>query len=120
MPISRIEVMICLNFSEASKPELKKNPEQLAAVQEKGHCIVVAGPGSGKTKTLTVAMARALMEDVIDPRGVACITYNNECAIELETRLTKFGISSSDRNFIGTVHSFALTQVIAPYGAHKS
>lgn len=60
-------------------------------------------------------MARALMEDVIDPRGVACITYNNECAIELETRLTKFGISSSDRNFIGTVHSFALTQVIGPY-----
>ena len=55
------------------------------------------------------------MEDVVDPRGVACITYNNECAIELETRLAKLGIISSDRSFIGTVHSFALTQVIAPY-----
>lgn len=51
----------------------------------------------------------------MDPRGVACITYNNECAIELETRLAKFGIMTSDRSFIGTVHSFALTQVIAPY-----
>ena len=60
-------------------------------------------------------MARALAEDVIDPRGVACITFNNECAIELETRLAALGVTSSDRSFIGTVHSFALTQVIMPY-----
>jgi DNA helicase-2/ATP-dependent DNA helicase PcrA len=95
--------------------DLARNPEQSAAVRETGHCLVLAGPGSGKTKTLTTAMARALVEDVVDPRGVACITYNNECAIELETRLAGLGITSSDRCFIGTVHSFALTQVITPY-----
>jgi DNA helicase-2/ATP-dependent DNA helicase PcrA len=95
--------------------DLAGNPEQSEAVRERGHCVVLAGPGSGKTKTLTTAMARALTEDVIDPRGVACITYNNECAIELETRLAAFGIEGSDRIFIGTVHSFALTQVIMPY-----
>lgn len=95
--------------------DLEKNPEQHAAVREGGHCVVLAGPGSGKTKTLTTAMARALIEDVIDPRGVACITYNNECAIELETRLATLGVTSSERSFIGTVHSFALTQVIMPY-----
>lgn len=98
-----------------SLAELEHNKEQSEAVQERGNCVVLAGPGSGKTKTLTTAMARALIEDVVDPRGVACITYNNECAIELETRLARFGIMSSERNFIGTVHSFALTQVIAPY-----
>ena len=95
--------------------DLAANPEQAAAVQERGHCVVLAGPGSGKTKTLTTAMARCLVEDVVDPRGVACITYNNECAIELETRLAAFGIASNDRAFIGTVHGFALSQVIAPY-----
>lgn len=95
--------------------DLEKNPEQRAAVSESGHCVVLAGPGSGKTKTLTTAMARALIEDVIDPRGVACITYNNECVIELETRLATLGVTSSERSFIGTVHSFALTQVIMPY-----
>lgn len=95
--------------------DLEKNAEQSAAVRETGHCVVLAGPGSGKTKTLTTAMARALIEDVIDPRGVACITYNNECAIELESRLATLGIASSERCFIGTVHSFALTQVIMPY-----
>lgn len=94
---------------------LGANPEQLAAVRETGHCVVLAGPGSGKTKTLTTAMARALAEDVVDPRGVACITYNNECAIELETRLARLGVVPGDRAFIGTVHGFALSQVIAPY-----
>ncbi|OLP56328.1 helicase [Rhizobium rhizosphaerae] len=95
--------------------ELSTNPEQVAAVRETGHCVVLAGPGSGKTKTLTTAMARALSYDIIEPRGVACITYNNECAIELETRLARLGIESGDRAFIGTVHGFALSQVIAPY-----
>ncbi|MFT0182992.1 ATP-dependent helicase [Pseudomonas benzopyrenica] len=95
--------------------ELRSNSDQYDAALERAHCVVLAGPGSGKTKTLTAAMARALMEDVVDPRGVACITYNNECAFELEERLAKFGVANSDRSFIGTVHSFALTQVIAPY-----
>ncbi|RYJ59193.1 ATP-dependent helicase [Pseudomonas songnenensis] len=95
--------------------ELAPNNEQYEAAITREHCVVLAGPGSGKTKTLTTAMARVLMDDVVDPRGVACITYNNECATELEERLAKFGVANSDRSFIGTVHSFALTQVIAPY-----
>ena len=99
----------------AALEEIRENPEQLDAVFEQGHCVVLAGPGSGKTKTLTIAMARALLEDVEEPRGIACITYNNECAIELETRLSGLGITPDDRVFIGTVHSFALTQVIFPY-----
>lgn len=95
--------------------DLEKNKEQFEAVQCKSHCVVLAGPGSGKTKTLTTAIARTLYEEVIAPRAIACITYNNECAIELETRLLKLGVETTGRNFIGTVHSFALTQIIMPY-----
>lgn len=94
---------------------IKSNVEQFTAVNAKGHCVVIAGPGSGKTKTLTTAMARVILEDVLEPRGVACITYNHECSVELQDRLSKLGIASDDRIFIGTVHSFALTQVITPY-----
>jgi DNA helicase-2/ATP-dependent DNA helicase PcrA len=100
---------------DAAIASLSSNLEQLSAVETAGHCIVLAGPGSGKTKTLTTAMARALVEEVESPRGIACITYNNECAIELEERLAKLGIEPSDRVFLGTVHSFALTQIVAPY-----
>src|SRR5262245_51876682 len=60
-------------------------------------------------------MARVLVDDVVDPRGVACITYSNECVAELEARLSKLGIAPGDRTFIGTVHGFALSQVISPY-----
>jgi DNA helicase II / ATP-dependent DNA helicase PcrA len=95
--------------------EMRSNPEQYAAVHELGNCVLLAGPGGGKTKTLTTAMARALLDDVIEPRGIACITYNNECALELETRLARLAIEPSHRVFIGTVHSFALSAVISPY-----
>jgi DNA helicase-2/ATP-dependent DNA helicase PcrA len=94
---------------------LKANEQQCAAYESTGHCILLAGPGSGKTKTLTTKLARILAEDVHEPRGVACITFNNECAKELEDRLAKLGIEPSSRVFIGTVHSFSLTQIILPY-----
>jgi superfamily I DNA/RNA helicase len=94
---------------------LRGNPGQWAAYNSTGHCVVLAGPGSGKTKTLTVKLARMLSEDVETPRGAACITYNNECAKELEQRLDALGIEAGGRVFIGTVHSFSLTQIVLPY-----
>ncbi|MCZ4338186.1 ATP-dependent helicase [Shewanella colwelliana] len=100
---------------ELGLKELKSNPGQLQAAYACGHCIVLAGPGSGKTKTLSITMGRLLSEEIKEPRGVACITYNNECSLELESRLIKLGITTNERAFIGTVHSFALTQIISPY-----
>lgn len=88
---------------------LRRNPGQWAAYNSTGHCVVLAGPGSGKMKTLTVKMARILAEDIQEPRGVACITYNNECARELSVRLDALGVQRRNRVFIGTLHSFALT-----------
>lgn len=95
--------------------QLRGNPGQWAAYESRGHCVVLAGPGSGKTKTLTAKMARMLAEDVHEPRGVACITYNNECARELEDRLAALGVEPGGRVFVGTVHSFSLTQIVLPY-----
>ncbi len=95
--------------------DFRDNPGQLGAYESTGHCVVLAGPGSGKTKILTVKLARMLAEDVHDPRGVACITYNNECARELENRLASLGVQPKSRVFIGTVHSFSLTQIVLPY-----
>lgn len=100
--------------------DLRENPGQWAAYNAEGHCVVLAGPGSGKTKTLTVKMARMLAEDVEEPRGIACITYNNECAKELEQRLDALGVEPDGRVFIGTVHSFSLTQILLPYAKTAS
>ena len=86
--------------------ELRDNPGQWQAYNANGHCVVLAGPGSGKTKTLTVKIAKLLIETIREPRGLACITYNAECARELVTRLERLGVYASGHVFIGTVHSF--------------
>ena len=95
--------------------DLRENEGQWVAYESTGHCVILAGPESGKTKTLTIKLARVLAEDVEPPRGVACITYNNETARELESRLDLLGVEPGRRVFIGTVHSFSLTQIILPY-----
>jgi len=96
--------------------ELKKNREQWRAYESKGHCVVLAGPGSGKTKVLTVKLARLISEEIAPPRGVACLTYNSECVKELTGRLARLGIRNSRNVFVGTVHSFCLKTVVLPYG----
>src|SRR5262245_33052996 len=75
---------------EAEK--LRLNKSQWDAYDSRGHTVVLAGPGSGKTKTLVTKVARMLHEDVREPRGVACVTFSNECARELERRLADLGV----------------------------
>ena len=94
--------------------DLRSNLGQWTAFESEGHCLVLAGPGSGKTKTLTIKMAR-LLREVRRPRGVACVTYNNECAKELRRRLTALEVDESDRCFVGTLHGFCLRHILAPF-----
>ena len=91
------------------------NPGQRAAYESKGNCVILAGPGSGKTKTLTVKLARMAAEDVRAPRGIACLTYNLECAGELRRRLGELGMEGARNFYVGTVHSFCLRHVLMSY-----
>ena len=92
------------------------NEKQTEAYSFDGHCAVLAGPGSGKTRVLVTKVARLLTQRASGPRGVACITYNNEAVREMRKRLGDLGLKPSKRLFIGTVHSFCLSCVVAPFG----
>jgi len=103
------------NYVQAAE-DLKHNPGQWQAYESTGNCVMLAGPGSGKTKALTIKIARMLEEDVAPPRGIACITFSNECVREIRNRLDALGVAGKRNLFIGTVHSFCLKHVVIPYG----
>jgi DNA helicase II / ATP-dependent DNA helicase PcrA len=99
---------------EAAK-SLEGNEGQMAAYESTGNCAILAGPGSGKTKTITIKIAQLLNEEIRSPHGVACITYSTECARELKKRLALLGVEAENNTFIGTVHGFCLNHVVRPY-----
>ena len=92
------------------------NAKQAEAYAFDGHCAVLAGPGSGKTRVLVAKVARLLTQRIDGPRGIACVTFNNEAVREMRNRLGELGFKPSKRLFIGTVHSFCLACVVAPFG----
>lgn len=67
------------------------NPEQWAAVSYmEGPSLIVAGPGTGKTRTLTAKMAWMLKEKKIRKEGILAITFTRKAAEEMGNRLSVF------------------------------
>jgi DNA helicase-2/ATP-dependent DNA helicase PcrA len=97
--------------------DLKTNPRQWEAFTTEGNCVVLAPPGSGKTKLLTTRMAHDLLTSVPLPHGAACITLTNAAADELRRRVDRLGVLPRPTLSVGTVHAFALRQVLIPFAA---
>jgi DNA helicase II / ATP-dependent DNA helicase PcrA len=95
--------------------ELRTNDEQWTAFQAEGHCVVLAAPGSGKTKLLTTRVASDLLTKIPRPHGAACITLTNPATDELRRRLQDLGVEHRSTLFVGTVHSFALRRIVLPF-----
>jgi DNA helicase-2/ATP-dependent DNA helicase PcrA len=97
--------------------EVKKDEGQLEALNRLDHCVVVAGPGAGKTRILVLKAAKLLYENVVPPQGIACVTYAHAMAEELRRQVESLGVSSEAYNvFIGTLHSFCFSNILIPFG----
>ena len=77
-----------------------------AALAGDGPVLVVAGPGTGKTKTLTVRLAYLLAERRVAPEALLAVTFTTRAAREMRERLERLVGSHADRVFLGTFHSF--------------
>ena len=85
------------------------NPSQYeAAVSHKGPLLVLAGAGSGKTRTLVFRVAR-MVEEGIDPASILLLTFTRRAAEEMLQRVEALLGSRCDRVTGGTFHSFANT-----------
>ncbi|WP_243898901.1 ATP-dependent helicase [Burkholderia pseudomallei] len=75
-----------------------------------GALLVVAGPGSGKTRVLTERV-RSLLTNVHGHFRVLALTFTNKAADEMRDRLSDLG-ENRQRAFIGTLHSFCLEMLV--------
>lgn len=94
---------------------LALNEDQQEAATHDGDLVVLAGPGSGKTRTLVARVGYLLETGNSRSRGVAAITYTNHAAREISDRLAQLGISASGRLTAGTLHSWCLSNILRPY-----
>ena len=92
-------------MSDTFKARLSR--EQLAVVTHvEGPMLVVAGPGSGKTRVLTERI-RYLLTQIPGHFRVLALTFTNKAAEEMKERLSDLG-DLRERTFIGTTHGFCL------------
>jgi ATP-dependent DNA helicase UvrD/PcrA len=81
------------------------NKQQLAAVAAPpGPILVIAGAGSGKTRTLTYRVAY-LLENGIDPRNILLLTFTNKAAREMLNRVANLLPVDASGLWGGTFHS---------------
>jgi len=83
------------------------NPSQYQAVfADHGPYLVIAGAGSGKTRTLTYRVAR-LVEDNVDAKAILLLTFTRKASKEMLHRATKLLDNRCMTVSGGTFHSFA-------------
>lgn len=86
---------------------IRLSDQQLEVVSHvDGPLLVIAGPGSGKTRVLTERI-RSLLTNVPGHFRVLALTFTNKAAEEMRERLADLG-DDRQRAYIGTLHSFCL------------
>jgi len=82
------------------------NSDQRKAVEQtEGPVMIVAGPGSGKTRVLTIRIAHLLAEKRVDPFNVLALTFTNKAASEMRERIEQIAGPEARNIWMGTFHS---------------
>ncbi|HEY5611691.1 MAG TPA: ATP-dependent helicase, partial [Thermoanaerobaculia bacterium] len=85
--------------------EEELNPQQLEVVMAgDGPMLVIAGAGSGKTRTLTYRVSRVI-EDGVDPSDILLLTFTNKAAREMLSRVEQLVTIDTRRIWGGTFHA---------------
>ncbi len=101
---------------------LSLNDEQARAVKTtEGPVLILAGAGSGKTKTLTHRIAHILASRLATPYNILAVTFTNKAAKEMRERVAELtGNNAAYRNFMpfmGTFHSICV-RILRQDGEH--
>lgn len=94
---------------------------QLDIIEHPGNVFLNACPGSGKTRTVGVRLARWSVnpEEIngqLRPRRIATMSYTNVAVEEIATAAETAGAPVTEPDFLGTLHRFLLRYVVRPFG----
>jgi DNA helicase II / ATP-dependent DNA helicase PcrA len=89
--------------------------QRKAVLWDDGPLLVLAGPGSGKTRVLTFRVARLLEEN--EDVSVLALTFTSTAAAEMRERVDALLGHRAERAHLCTFHSFA-TDVLRQHGSH--
>ena len=91
--------------------------QQSAAAHTNTPLAIVAGPGTGKTRTLTVRIARLIEKIGVAPSSILAVTFTNKAAEEMRERLDELlGAESSAHMTVGTFHQLGAS-LLREFGA---
>ena len=83
------------------------NPAQKEAVETvDGPLLIIAGPGSGKTRVITHRIAYLIGVCGVSPYSILAMTFTHKAAREMRARLQRLVAGKSDALTVGTFHSF--------------
>lgn len=93
-----------------SEAEKKLNTEQKIVYEapERQNQHVVAGPGSGKTHTLTLRVARLIHRDFIRPNEILILAYNRSVVTELKERLRRLFTALGYGSLVNSLQIFTI------------
>jgi superfamily I DNA/RNA helicase/Zn-dependent peptidase ImmA (M78 family) len=90
------------------EPAIPLNDQQQQAAAHRGSAfLLLAGPGTGKTRTL-VARVESLLDEGVDPRRILLLTFSNKAAAEMAERIARNRPADAAALWSGTFHRFGL------------
>jgi DNA helicase-2/ATP-dependent DNA helicase PcrA len=103
--------------SAASSLLAQLDGDQRTAAEADGPLMIVAGPGSGKTRTLTYRIAHLIAECGVEAERCLAITFTRRAAAEMRERLASLLPDRGERVAIHTFHSLGLSILREHVGA---
>jgi uncharacterized protein (TIGR00375 family) len=109
---------VCSDVEVAEEPKSPESltlldgldPDQRAAAEvTSGPVLIVAGPGTGKTRTLTYRLAHLIETGVTEPRACLALTFTRRAAEEMKERLEELLGSRARALTVTTFHGLGFT-----------